>query len=571
MLEELTIRNFAIIEELTVPFTSGLTVLTGETGAGKSMIIDALGLLAGGRGSADFVRHESKKAEIEGLFTVPDDHLASERMAASGIDGEEEGMIILRREITHKGKSICRINGQLVTLTTLRSIGQTLVDIHGQHEHQELLQMDKHSGMVDTYAASTLFSLKADYEHHFDQYMSIKNELQRLRNSDRENMQRLDLIQYQLGEIENAALHDPNEDRELEQERYKLAHAEKLYELLQYAYTNLYDEGKGLEWLRSSVNHLEDAAIIDPALKNTSEQVASSFYTIEESSYAIREHIDQLDFDSGRLEHVESRLSEIEQLKRKYGSSISEILNFAEDISQEQETLLHRDENIRQYELRLDEMAGHLFKAADTLTAERKKAAEALAIDVEQELADLFMEKTRFSVRFQAHSQGERVIVNDEERTLTREGQERLEFYMSPNMGEPEKALAKIASGGEISRIMLALKRILSNASDRTALIFDEVDTGVSGRVAQAIGEKIFAIAKEAQVLCISHLPQVAALASTHMHIAKHEERERVQTTVTTLQENDRVDELARMLSGAAVTAKTRENARELLEFATVR
>ncbi|SDI31345.1 DNA repair protein RecN [Natribacillus halophilus] len=569
MLEELSIRNFAIIEELTVPFTSGLTVLTGETGAGKSIIIDALGLLAGGRGSVEFVRHESKKAEIEGLFIVPEGHLAYERLADAGIDCEE-GMIVLRREITHKGKSICRVNGQLVTLTTLRSIGRTLVDIHGQHEHQELLQMDKHSGMVDAYAVSTLFTLKADYEAHFDQYMSIKKELNRLQNSDREDRQQLDIIQYQLDEIEQAGLSESDEDEKLEQERYKLAHAEKLYELLQYAYTNLYDEGKGLEWLRGSVNQLEEATAIDPTLKATSEQVAASFYTIEEVSYSIREHIDQLDFDPARLHEIESRLAEIEGLKRKYGATITDILTFAEDKAAEQEELLNRDKKIQQYEEKLHEASGYLLAAADDLTRGREEAAKALSTAVEEELADLFMEKTQFSVRFQTPTQGERVQYSNEEKTLTREGQERLEFYMSPNTGEPEKALAKIASGGEISRIMLALKRILANASERTALIFDEVDTGVSGRVAQAIGEKIAAIAGETQVLCITHLPQVAALAANHMHIAKEDEHGRMQTTVTMLGDNERVDELARMLSGSAVTEKTRENARELLEFATL-
>lgn len=569
MLEELTIRNFAIIEELTIPFASGLTVLTGETGAGKSIIIDALGLLAGGRGSVDFVRHESKKAEVEGLFIVPNDHLARERVTSAGIECEE-GMIVLRREISRKGKSVCRVNGQLVTLTTLRSIGQTLVDIHGQHEHQELLQMDKHSGMVDGYAASTLASLKSDYEKHYETYLSIKNELQRLRNSDRENIQRLDLIQYQLEEINQAALSEPDEDEQLEQERYKLAHAEKLYELLQYAYTYLHDEGKGLEWIRESAGHLKEASDIDPALLQTSEQVDSSFYMIEEASYSIREHIDQLDFDPARLEQIESRLAEIDQLKRKYGGSITEILTFVDEIAAEQDALVNLDEHIRQYEEELKGKAAALFSAANALTDGRKEAAKTLSEAIERELADLFMEKTRFSVSFQPPVQGEEVKSNGQVKTFTKEGQERLEFYMSPNAGEPEKALAKIASGGEISRIMLALKRILSNASQRTALIFDEVDTGVSGRVAQAIGEKIASIAAaETQVLCITHLPQVAALASTHMHIAKEEEQGRVQTTVTELGDTERVDELARMLSGTAVTTKTRENARELLDFAT--
>ncbi|QQK79783.1 DNA repair protein RecN [Salicibibacter cibi] len=569
MLEELTIRNFAIIEKLTIPFGSGLTVLTGETGAGKSIIIDALGLLAGGRGSVDFVRHDSKKAEIEGLFIVSNDHLAYERMASAGIECEE-GMIVLRREISRKGKSVCRVNGHLVTLTTLRSIGQTLVDIHGQHEHQELLQMDKHSGMVDAYANSTLFALKSEYEDHYDAYLSMKNELQRLRNSDRENIQRLDLIQYQLEEIEQAALVDPDEDEQLEQERYKLAHAEKLYELLQYAYTYLHDEGKGLQWVRESASHLKEASDIDPALMQTSEQVNSSFYMIEEASYSIRDHIDQLDFDPARLEQIESRLAEIEQLKRKYGGSITEILTFADEIAREQEALVNLDEHIRHYEEKLNEKATDLFSAANALTIGRKEAAKTLSEAVERELADLFMEKTRFSVFFQAPVQGEEVQCDGQVKTFTRDGQERLEFYMSPNAGEPEKALAKIASGGEISRIMLALKRILSHSSQRTALIFDEVDTGVSGRVAQAIGEKIAAIATaETQVLCITHLPQVAALASTHMHIAKEEEKGRVHTTITELGDTARVNEVARMLSGSAVTTATRENARELLNIAT--
>ncbi|MBM7633640.1 DNA repair protein RecN [Geomicrobium sediminis] len=566
MIEELTIRNFAIIDELSLSFSTGLTVLTGETGAGKSIIIDALGLLAGGRSSVDFVRYGSQKAEIEGLFRVTKYHPVIDILDEAGISIEDE-MVIIKREINDKGKSTCRVNGQLVTLTMQRAVGQTLIDIHGQHEHQELLQMDKHSHMIDTYAGGDLQATKDLYQQSFRELQEIQADLKRLRDNDRENVQRLDLIQYQLEEIQNANVNG-SEDEELERERFKLANMEKLFSQLQQAFESLYGESSGLESIREAMISLNEAAAIDKELSELDESLSSNFYLLEEVTFALRDHLEQLDFDPERLNEITIRLDELNQLKRKYGSTLQDVIEYAKNIEDESQELMHLDERISQYETRLKEVGIQAVHLVKELSTKRKNAATQLSSAIEKELQDLYMEKTTFSVQCKNHSRGLTVQTDDQEVVLSEDGAERLEFYLSPNPGEPEKSLAKVASGGEISRIMLALKRILTNQSERTSLIFDEVDTGVSGRVAQAIGEKIYAISSQSQVLCITHLPQVAALATTHLYIQKQEDEGRVSTSVTELNNRSRVNEIARMLSGAEVTKKTKESAEELLQFA---
>ncbi|GAK03322.1 DNA repair protein RecN [Geomicrobium sp. JCM 19037] len=563
MLEELSIRNFAIIDRLTLSFSSGLTVLTGETGAGKSIIIDALGLLAGGRSSVDFVRHGTKKAEIEGLFRIHSEHEVVEVLEEAGIDIEDD-MIILKREINEKGKSVCRINGELVTLTMQRAIGQQLVDIHGQHEHQDLLQPDKHSAMVDGFLGDPLFENKQQYEEKYRQVIGLEEQLSHLKDNDRENVQRLDLIEYQLEEIKEAKLKQ-QEDEELTAEQYKLANMEKLFSQMQLAYEALYGDEKGLELVREAMVALQESASIDQSLEEINDSLTNNFYMLEEVTFQIRDHVEQLDYDPNRLDFISKRLDEINHLKRKYGSTIEEVLLYAERITEEAEELSNLDEKIESVEKDLHTHKAQALSLAQSLSKSRKHAAKQLKAAIEMELKDLFMEKTSFTVQFHPHRRGIVVENGEEVFTLNEDGLERMEFYLSSNPGEPEKSLSKVASGGEISRIMLALKSILTDRSERTALIFDEVDTGVSGRVAGAIGEKIYAISNESQVLCITHLPQVASLANTHMYIKKREINNRVSTEVEELNDDQRIDELARMLSGSEITTNTKETAREML------
>jgi DNA repair protein RecN (Recombination protein N) len=567
MLIELSIRHFAIIDELTVQFEKGLTVLTGETGAGKSIIIDAIGLLLGGRGSSEFVRYGEKRAEIEGLFIVEDNHPCIKKALEYGID-VQDSMFILRRNITSQGKSICRVNGKLVTLAILREIGQALVDIHGQHEHQALMQAEQHIAMLDGFAQQELSLALNEYQSLHKQARQLQKQLVGLSQNEQEMAQKLDLFQYQLQEIEQAKL-QPNEDVLLGQERHKLAHSEKLFSLLQDSYSSLYGDGRGLDFLTTAVAHLEEAVTIDEDLKDLFESVNNSYYLLEEAAFSLRDRVDQIEFDPNRLEFIESRLHDIQRLKRKYGETVDDILEHAAKVEEELDTIIHKDDRITKLQNELEVLWQDLYVEAIGLTEIRKQAAAKLTEAIHQQLRSLYMEKTTFDVRVLEKAINKNSpVINGEPIPFGHDGVDSIEFYLSTNPGEPMKPLSKVASGGEISRIMLAIKSIFSNQQGVTSVIFDEVDTGVSGRVAQAIAEKIHAISLGSQVLCITHLPQVAAMADSHLYIQKHEENERTKTSVKLLTTEEKIIEIARMISGVEITDLTLQHAKELLELA---
>lgn len=556
MLTELSIKNFAIIEGLQVSFEKGLTVLTGETGAGKSIIIDAIHLLVGGRGSAEFVRHGEDKAEIEGLFMIDDQrHPCYNRAAEFGIE-IEEGMVVLRRDISRNGKSVCRINGKLVTISTLREFGGTLVDIHGQHEHQELMDDTMHLSLLDQFGIDEIQPALIEYGEIFHRYEQTQNKLKQLSENDQKMAHRLDLIQFQLDEIQNANL-KLNEDEELTEEKRKLGNYERIFSSLQSSYSALQGDQKGLDWIGMVVGYLEDASELDPSYKELHESVSNSFYILEDASRSMRNELDSLEFDPQRLNEIEDRLNEINQLKRKYGKTVEEILEYAAKIEEEIETLQNKETHIGQLEKELTSLRKDLTVEAKELSAIRHKWANKLTKLIHNELKDLYMAKTVFEIRF----------VTDFEHFM-RNGADKAEFYISTNPGEPLKPLSKIASGGELSRIMLALKSIFSKHQGITSIIFDEVDTGVSGRVAQAIAEKIYKVAIDSQVLCISHLPQVAAMADTHLFISKVTRSGRTKTAVSALSENDKIKEIGRMISGVEITDLTKKHAEELLHLA---
>lgn len=563
MLSELSITNFGIIEAVDLSFENGLTVISGETGAGKSMIIDAIGLLIGGRGSADFVRHGASKAEIEGLFFIEENHPCIKRMANLGLDGSEE-MVVLRREISANGKSVCRINGKLSTLGVLKEIGRMLIDIHGQHEHQDLLQSDRHLSLLDSFGSGDLLNARQAYGDLFKNYKHIQKQLRQLTENEKAAVQRLDLIRFQVDEIDAAEL-APNEDEQLETERTKLANYEKVFQSLQEGYEALYGEQKGLEWISRAMSNLEGIAELDDHYKNMYEKIADSYYQLEECTFRVRDSLDQLEYDPERLNTIEERLHDIQALKRKYGDSVTEILQYRDQAAAELETLTNRDEEITKLKRELDRISTELLKKAKTLSEERKKTAKQLVAAISSELMELQMAKTKFDIRFTTKD----TFNKDGSRTFFQsDGIDEVEFLISTNPGEPLKPLAKVASGGELSRIMLALKSIFSGADGVTSIIFDEVDTGVSGRAAQAMAEKIFKLSVHSQVFCITHLPQVAAMADTHLYISKEEKNERTITDVQALDENQKIDEIGRMISGAAMTDLTKEHARELLELA---
>ncbi len=559
MLQELSIRNFAIIDELNLSLDRGLTVLSGETGAGKSIIIDAVHLLTGGRGSSEFVRHGEKKAELEGLFILDQpDHPCYQKASEFGIE-IEEGMIIFRREISASGKSVCRINGKLVPISILREVGSALIDIHGQHEHQELMDEHFHLSLLDQFGSSTISRALESYREIYHTYISIKKRLQELSQNEQQMVHRLDLIQFQLNEIQEADLHI-NEDAELEEEKRKLLNFERLSDSLQQSYQSLRGDQQGLDWLAFSMGHLETAAELDSDFSAPLEVVSNSYYVLEEAAQTIRAKMDLLEFEPERLNAVEERLNEINHLKRKYGHSIDQILEYYVKIEEEIETITNRETHLDQLQKQLESLELDIELEAKQLTDIRKKWAKKLTKDILTELKELYMDKTIFEVRFQQNSGKLNYRPN---------GVDQIEFYISTNPGEPLKPLSKVASGGEMSRIMLALKTIFSRHQGITSIIFDEVDTGVSGRVAQAIGEKIYAVSISSQVMCISHLPQVAAMADTHLYISKKTSKGRTKTAVHVLENQEKINEIGRMIAGAEITDLTKKHAKELLDLAS--
>jgi DNA repair protein RecN (Recombination protein N) len=556
LLAELSIRNFAIIDSLSVSFKKGLTVLTGETGAGKSIIIDAIGLLIGGRGSTEFVRYGTQKAEIEGLFYIHDGHRVYEKCEEVGITITDE-MVVLKRDITDSGKSICRVNGKLVTLSVLKEIGQALVDIHGQHETQYLMQPDKHLFLLDSFGDKDFKKELITYEDAFKEYKEISKQLSELSRNEQEIAQRIDLLEYQYEEISGANLLE-DEDIKLEEEKRMLSNFEKIHGHLQDAYHSLYGEGKGLELISRAMDDFSQVAALDESLKADEEQFGSSFYVLEELTYKIRDMFDSLEYNPERLNSIEHRLDEISKLKRKYGSSVKEILNYGEKIKEELELIQNKDNHIEDLKKKQFKIVSKLENSGKKLSKKRLETAKSLKKAIQQQLKELYMEKTKFEVMM------ERI----EDNQFLKTGMDSVEFFISPNQGEPLKPLSKVASGGELSRIILALKTIFSENQGITAIIFDEVDTGVSGRVAQAIAEKIYRVSVGSQVLCISHLPQVAAMADTHLHISKATLQGRTVTKVLSLKTDEKVNEIGRMISGVEITDLTKQHAQELLELA---
>lgn len=555
MLKELSIKNFAIIDALTVEFQEGLTVLTGETGAGKSIIIDAVQLLAGGRGSQEFIRHGAKKAELEGLFTLPEEpHPAYDKCKELGIE-IDEGIIILRRDLNDTGKSVCRVNGKMMPLNMLREVGSTLIDIHGQHESQELMDDKQHIHLLDQFAGDAIIGEKERYASLYEQYRTLKSELAALSLGEQQIAQKIDLYAFQIKEID-ACKFKENEENELMEERRRLNNFHKIFEGSSHAHEAILGESKGLDWIGQAMSDLEDVANVDEQFKEQSMAVSDAFYVLQEAAFSLKNILDEMEFDPERLNEVEQRLALIQNMKRKYGHSLADILAYRNQIGKELETLENSDENIQKNEKRLKDLEKQLAEQAERLTVIRKEYGVQLAEKIMTQLQELYMERATLIVQITPSH------------TFDAMGSDEVVFYISTNVGEPPKPLTKIASGGELSRIMIALKTIFSSTMGITSIIFDEVDTGVSGRVAQAIADKISLISVNSQVLCISHLPQVAAMADHHYYIQKQEEDNRTFTSLCELVEDDRIDEISRMMSGEVVTEKTFQHAKELVEIA---
>lgn len=551
MLLEISIKNFAIIEEISLTFENGMTVLTGETGAGKSIIIDAMNLMLGARASLDVIRHGANKAEIEGLFSVGENAALTQILEENGIEVTEE--LIIRREILQNGRSIGRINGQMVNLTTLRAVGQYLVDIHGQHDQEELMKPNMHIRMLDEFGDSQFASVKKHYQDLFEHYRRLRKRVLTKQKNEQEHKARIEMLEFQIAEIEAAALKS-GEDQALNQKRDKLLNHKHIADTLTNAYVMLDDEEfSSLSNIRSAMNDLMTLEEFDADYKDMSSNVSEAYYILEEVTKQLGDVIDELDFDAGSLQQIEARLEVIYSITRKYGGSVDDVLDYYENITKEYNLLTGNDESSDDMEKDLKRLEKELIVAAESLSQERHQLAKNLEAEIKQELADLYMEKADFQVQF---SKGK----------FNRDGNETIEFYISTNPGEGFKPLVKVASGGEISRLMLAIKSAFSRKEDKTSIVFDEVDTGVSGRVAQAIAQKIYKIGSHGQVLAISHLPQVIAIADYQFFIEKRSDENTTVSTVRLLSEEERVEEIAKMLAGSDITEMARKQARELLK-----
>ena len=554
MLKFISIENFALMHQLEVEFLPGLNVITGETGSGKSILVDAVGLLVGERASQEMVRQGYEKARVEGIFHLPPQHPASSLLHEAGIAVENDELIV-RREISVSGNNKVFINNVLIPLGTLAEIGTLLADIHGQHEQQHLLRPSVQLDFLDAFSDN--HSQLQRVIECFHQLSRVRSEIDRIEATEQEKLQRLDTLEFQIADIRKLQLR-PGLDVELEEERRLLSSAENRAQSSQRAYQALYEEERSSLSLLSGVEKdLEELAGQDPAQETLAVQLRELRYRLEDIAFLLRDYINDIAFDPARLEAVEERLAEIQKARRRYGDSVDEILAYLEEIQQEVDELAERESRIEELRREEETLASRYLDLARRLSQRRQRGAKKLGRQVERELADLNMESALFTIQ-----------LTTDETQAQEKGLDQLQFLISANPGEEPQPIAKIASGGELSRTVLALKSILTLENYPKTLVFDEVDSGIGGRVAFSIGERLAHLAADHQVFCVTHLPQIASYASQHFHVDKKQSGQRTVAFIARLSEEDRVEEIARMMAGRSLTATTRAHASELLEKA---
>ncbi len=574
MLLELSITDFAIIERTTIRFTEGLNALTGETGAGKSILIDALGAVLGSRIGSDLVRTGARLARIEAAFTLdPVSHLpVQDLLAELGIDPIEEESLILSREIQANGRSSARINGRLASAGTLSQIGLLLVDIHGQSDHLAILKSSEQRSLLDRFAS--LDEIRNELAGNVRDWRAVRDQIQSLTTNSREREQRVDLLRFQVDEIDAASL-NPGEDDELIRERDVLRNADRLRADALEALTVLTDDdmtdgSTATVLLRTVAARTADIAELDAGATSLSEQANELLVLAEDLGRELRTYSEGVDPDERRLAEIDERIDTIQTLKRKYGSTIADILDFAERARAELESLSSRENDVTALEEREAELRDTLVAQASTLSSRRTAVATELSTAIEASVADLGMGRSllRIDIRQREDAAGIPFNTSAGGRTvhLDETGIDEVEYLIAPNAGESLKPLTRIASGGETARLMLATKSILSDVDRTPTLVFDEIDVGVGGRSGQVVGEKLWGIARKHQVIVVSHLPQVAAFADTHLRIEKYDSSGRTLSEVRTLDDEERELELAAMLDGTPVTDAARQNARSMLD-----
>ena len=560
MLQLLKVFNFALIEQAEIEFDNGFNVLTGETGAGKSMVVDALNVVLGGRSSVEMLRSGCEQFRIDAVFALQAHEPLRALLEEQAIPQEEDGLLFLSRSVSRQGKNTVLVNGTPAPLSLLRTIGSMLLDMHGQHENQALLRPESYLGLLDG-SDSAIAPLLADYQLAFADWRKTRDKIAELNRDDRERAQRIDMLQWQVGEIEAARLKLP-EETELPQQISLLAHAEKISATVGAAWAGLSDgdgRSKGaIAILQECRRQLEVAARFDATLGQYAEQIAQIVVLLDDMAPELRNYLDQVEYDPVKLSRLQERMDLIYRLKQKYGGSLVEVLAYAQAARDEMDELVCHDDVLREMQKKLQQQESELKIKAMALGSQRAVSAAAMGRSVEAHLQELGMPGGKFVVQ----------LTNGE--SFTANGCDSIQFAFSANPGEELRPLAKVASGGELSRVALAIKTVCSRNDGAQVMVFDEIDAGVGGHTARKVAENIARVAWKKQVLCITHLPQIASMADRHIHIEKKPVAERTQTFVRVLPETQRLQELARMIGGDPITAAGLDNAAEMVRTAAV-
>ena len=566
MLSLLKIKNIALIDELQIEFARGLNLLTGETGSGKSIIVDSLGALTGDRVSSDLIKEGEKSARIEGLFNLNSTDELRQILDESGIEveGADEIDLIVRRELALNGKNRIFVNNQLVTGSFLKRLGASLVDIHGQGEQATLFSAANHLEILDEYA--NLKNLRAALAAKYQEFARIAREIENLREDEAQKLQLLDVLQFQVDEIKKINP-QTGEDDQLNEEKRRLNNVEKLSALGDEAYSLLYDnEDSTVSTLERAARKIAELAEYESSFREYDEGLKSAQAVLEDLAMSVRDFRNRLEFSPERLEEIENRLVEISRLKRKYGGAIETVLSHLEESEARLKNIESFEERKEELKKILQEKRADFLQTAAEIHDKRAKAARKFEKEVEANLKAVALEKARFEVRIAAPSVDE--LIDETDRRLTAKGFDQIEFYFSANIGESPKPLVKVASGGEASRLMLILKTTMKQQRAEKSVVFDEIDTGIGGRVAEAVGLKLKALAQTQQVLCVTHQPQVASLADQHFLVEKETKGKRTEIGVRELNADEKIEEIARMLTGAKITETARRHAREMLSAA---
>ena len=556
MLIELRIKNFAIIDELSLSFSKGFNILSGETGAGKSIILNAVHLLLGDKATEEWIRSSEEEANVEALFDISGNHEAKQKIKekAPQVQGTgEEDSLLIRRVISRSGRGKVFINGNMATLGTLSEVGEELLSIYGQHEHQSLQRVETHIDILDEFGG--LLGLRGEFQKQYEEFISLSEEVEKIRSEKEKRAKERELMAFQSKEIAASGI-QVGEEESLKEDRTILTHAKKLTDFAVASEETLYSrEGSTIEGIQKILSQGGDMAAIDPSLSHLLKALDSALIQLEEIALAFRDYSRRVEINPARIEEVENRLEEIDRLKRKYGSTLEEILAFKRRADETLKSFTSDEEKLSQLESRMEPLRQIVDNLGKKLSRERKRVASELKRSVEKELNSLGMKKTIFEIHIDPSP-------------LSLKGADRVEFLISPNVGEEVKPLAKIASGGELSRIMLAMKRILAKIGGRQVLVFDEVDAGIGGAMAEVVGRKLRELSQHHQVICVTHLPQIACFADQHHSVRKEVRSGRTITLVDRLDKELVVDEIARMLGGLKVTEKTKAHAKEMIENA---